>query len=774
MPGSVNISEARAQPVLSPDVDFAACVIGFASESPLPEGQVSAQYSDPTTLASDYGIGDGVDLATHAITKTDGNPAPPPIAICPVPDTTPGTMGTVDTTGSTGTAANVGLTGSTATITATSGAEPKMTLQLVGRVVDDGNNGLGRAIGDPGIILEFSPDDARTFLPRTALGSATVKAVELPGGIATGASFTFGPTTTTSAFIAAAVDARASTLDHLANLGTHHDSDDTSTEQVALAASAVPTTVAAALSVYALCAAAFTAHLPNIDVHAGPDPVNVITQEMPTDLASGVVFAAHYKAKFNAHLGIALAASAAGLKAATATVTSPVTLTTADLISGGVTALDLYPRRLTFTTAGVTPANAPDTADIAGNDYAEAAQTEDDFAIAQTAALVATDLAYRGTGLSIAYAAGQGTAATVAIGYGAGVHNSADTDNLITAADPTSGLLKTGDTWRSVTTPPVAAVGDLYTAGDEPSGAFAAIAQSSTEFGLIVLEQPLSATNFATVVAGLNYGATQGKDWTLLARFRDPAEDETDAAYVAAFQAFASAQGDSRICCVVGSGWLTDGFRGYRYLRSGLPAVLARLQSHAVIPGKLGEKLAQHPGWVQRGPLELFTITDDSGNLIGHDEQLRGGIDGPIGAVGGGLTFYRIPNPNLPGTFISDAPVLYPALSQVLLLPDRRVVNGIKRIASAILWTEIQGADIISDTSPRTLDDEIRDGMQGKVRRGIVDQYSNEIQNPSDPNLVSITPTVTVSGSRVTISGVIAARLFPYTDTINIVFSATR
>lgn len=773
MPGSVNITEARAQPVLSPDVDFAMCVIGYASDSPLPAGQVSAQYSDPTTLAGDYGIGDGVDCATHAITKTDGNPAPPPIALCPVPATTPGAMGTIDTAGATGTADNVGISGSAA-VTNTSGAQPKGTYQIVGRVADDGNDGAGTPIGTAGIMLEFSLDDARTFLPRTALGAATVKAVELPGSIATGASFDFGPTTTNAALITAAVEARADTLAHLADV-VAHDAADTSAAQIALAASGVPATVAAAIAVYVLIDAAYESHLSNIAAHNGPDPVNVMILAPPTTTQEGVDYAVQYKAKFNAHLGIALAADPVALKVATATSGSPVTLVLADLLAPGLALMATYPRRITFTTAGVDPADAPANVVPTGTDYADAVETET-LVLAQTAAAVTTVEAYK-TITALAYPAGEGADATIAIGIGQGVHNSADSTNTISAADPTYGLLKTGDTWRSVTTPPVAAVGDLYTAAvgdDDPTGAFAAIAQSATEFGVIVLEQPLSSTNFATVVAGLNYGATQGKDWTLVTRFRDPGATETDAAYIAAFKAFAEAHSDNRICVCVGSGWLTDGFRAYRYLRSGLPAVLARLQSHAVIPGKLGEKLAQHPGWVQRGPLELFTITDAASNLIGHDEKLRSGIDGPIGGVGGGLTFYRIPNPNLPGTFISEAPVLYPALSQVLLLPDRRVHNGIKRVASAVLWTEIKGADIISDTTPRTLDDEIRDGIQGKVRKAIVDRYSAEIQNASDPNLVSISPTVTVAGANVTISGVIGVRVYGYTHVINIVFSATR
>jgi len=762
MPGSVSITESKAQPVISPDVDFGMVVIGYASDSPLPAGKVSVLYSSPSALAEDYEIGDAVDAACQAIAKTDGNPQPPPIALCPTPDTTPGSMGTTDVTGITG----------TATATSTPGAEPKGTYQVVGLVVDDGNDGDGTTIGTAGIMIEYSLDNGRTFLPRTALGTATVQAVLLPGNIDTGASFTFGPTTTNAALIALAVEARADTLAHLADV-TAHDAADTSAAQVALAASSVPSTTAQAWAVINLCVDALASHQTNITAHNGPDPVNLVTAPVATDVASGIVRGIDYKTKFNLHLGIALAGSSAGLLAATASSASPVTVLAAAMIAGGVAALDLYPRRLTFTTAGGTPADAPDTADISGFKEGPTAQTENAFGIPQTATTTTTTKAWRGTGLSVAYVAGEGTDATVAIGYGMGVHNSADVTNVITSADPTFGTLKTGDTWSSKTAPPMWSNADLFTAGDPATGAFAAIAESSSEFGVIVISEPVATSNFATLVAGLNYGLSLGKRWALLVRFRDPTEGETDAAYIAAFQAFRASNHDNRITCCAGSGWLTDAFRGYVYLRSGLPAVLARFQANAVVGGRFGERLAQHPGYVARGPLEGFSLVDSADNLIGHDEAVRGGIDGPLAGVGGGLTFLRVPNPDIPGTFVSEAPVMYPALSTILTFMDRRLANGIERVASAIAWLEIKGADIW-DPITFALDDDIRDGIAGKIGKAIKDRYEKEFQNPADPNLVVINPTVTVNGEKVTISGVLKVRFYGYTHTIELTFSASR
>lgn len=111
-----------------------------------------------------------------------------------------------------------------------------------------------------------------------------------------------------------------------------------------------------------------------------------------------------------------IAPAAAGLKAATATVTSTVTLTASDLLSGGKAELLARPRNVTFTTAGVTPAHAPATATITGTDINGDALTET-VTLAQTATIAEGVKCFR-TITSIAYPAGDGTAATVAIGFG--------------------------------------------------------------------------------------------------------------------------------------------------------------------------------------------------------------------------------------------------------------------------------------------------------------------------------------------------------------------
>lgn len=108
------------------------------------------------------------------------------------------------------------------------------------------------------------------------------------------------------------------------------------------------------------------------------------------------------------------AADAAGLEAATAASTSVRTVTS--FVAGGVAALAAYPRNVTFTTAGNTPADAPTTATITGTDVFGNALTED-VSVPQTATIAAGVKCFK-TVTSVVYTVGQGTDCTVSIGFG--------------------------------------------------------------------------------------------------------------------------------------------------------------------------------------------------------------------------------------------------------------------------------------------------------------------------------------------------------------------
>jgi hypothetical protein len=775
MPGDVTIIEAQAQPTVPADADFAVCVIGCASQSPLAAGMISVPYSSPAALASDYGLGDGVDCATQAIQKTTANPSPPPVSIYRTPATTPGVRGVLDTMGVTGTAV--------ITQTATT---PKGTYEPLVRVFDDGNNGAGGLIGTEGITLQASPDNGRTWLAPQALGIAFTIAI-LIGGETTGVEYNLAPATTNAAYVTLAAELRTDTLGHLAN-AVAHDGADTSAAQVALAASSPPTDVTTSTAVVNLVYAALVAHVPNITaVHDGPDLVAytaLAALSAATTPKEGIDLAIALKAILNAHNGVALAADTDGLMLATATIASPTTYTAAaDFLAGGVAAMDAQPRRPTVTTGGGTPADAPATVDFTGFDYAGAAQSELGVVVSQIAGIATATKAFKGTGLSAAFTAADGTDATLAIGFSNGVHNSADVTNIVTSPDPTYGTLFTGDIWgESKTTPPQWTVTDLFDSSDPDNitGAFAAIASFGTPFAIAVITEPIANGDVPTITAALNYLLTKKRKISVLARFRDPLPGETDPQYITAFRTFRASNHDNRISIVVGSGWLTDAFRGYVYFRSGQPAVVARMQSMAAVGGQLGERIAQNPGYVARGVLENFSLVDTTGQPIpqAHDEKVRGGIEGPIFGNGGGITFYYNPLIGVAGTYCNNrAPLMYGSGSQLYTWMDRRVANAITLVAETAAWPSIGGADILNTNPPTpgaTLDADIRDGIETSIRKAIADRYALEFQNAQDLNLVTIDPTVTVDLANVALTGTIAAKLYGYTDTITLTFSATR
>ncbi len=365
---------------------------------------------------------------------------------------------------------------------------------------------------------------------------------------------------------------------------------------------------------------------------------------------------------------------------------------------------------------------------------------------------------------------------------GGPVHGAADAANTWAAySPPSSPTLLAGDTWfdGAPSTAPIWADADLYAAGPPATGAFAAIAESGIQAAVIVLTEPVTSSDFATIVAGLNYCKTFGKRFTLLCRFRDPLPaGETDAAYITAFQTFAPQFLDSRIACCAGSCWLTDSFSASVYLRSFIAAVCARWQSCAVIAGQEGERLAQNLGWVARGALEGASVKDGNGNQIGHDESVRGGITAAPGSpTGGGIALYYQRNAQKVGTYVdNEATLLYPIGSTILLPQDRRVVNALEQIAVSRLLDAIGGADIISDPAspPVLLDADIVNALAGGVSQDIRDIYPREIQNADDPNVVTANPTVTVVGGQVAITATLAPRLYGYTDTIALTVSATR
>lgn len=654
-PPTVTVTRARGAPGQDPGADFRMVIIGTSSAIPGSAGALAGPYYQASALVADFGIGDGVDCGTQALTPTDDNPTPPGIYFL----STKGMSGIV--AGVRGTLTTTGVTG-TAVVTKSSGSTPEGTYEPVWEVTDDGNDGAGTAIGTAGIMIRSSLDGGRTWLPTRALGTDTFFEIKIPnpGGTdySTGVKVDFQPTSSNKSALFTKVTLLQTTLTGtghfvLTTSSTHLAAD--TTDDTALAAVAAATTDATCVALFNACKLYLGAHGANLTYHTIADTA----------------------------LATALAAI-------------PDAVNVADV--------DLY---------------------------------LDDLIAAYNAHRVLTT----------------GT-----------VHGAADVTNTITAYTPAPGTLKTGDTWsESKTTPPDWAVADLYTAGSPGTGALVTIAQSPQDFALIVITEPCVAADIATLSAGLTQmKVLKGTSRiTLLGRFRDQGGAESDATYLAALATFRNACADEDdIALVAGDGWLTDAFRSYVYSRSGLPAVVARIQGLAAIPGGKGERIAQAPGRTKRGPLPGFQIRDTDGNQVGHDERIRGGALQPVSGKGGFICFYYEAATGRQGTYVCvDAPTLYGVGSSVVTLMDSRVSNAIERRLYGTAFDALGDADVVN---AGILDQDARDAMSFAAMAAIRDDLGNEFANAEDPNLVTVNDVVSTSGATYTVTWIVNNQLFLY------------
>jgi len=172
----------------------------------------------------------------------------------------------------------------------------------------------------------------------------------------------------------------------------------------------------------------------------------------PTTLATAQGLALHFDAPSNATATLtsspSLAAAPAGLKTATATVASPVTLLPANLLAAGLAAILANGRTLTFTTAGTTPSDAPPNVVITGS-LLGVAQTET-LNLSQTAGAATSTKVYD-TITSLAYASADGTGATIAVGYGSAFASVAELITAWQAALTTATLALTASATQAST-----------------------------------------------------------------------------------------------------------------------------------------------------------------------------------------------------------------------------------------------------------------------------------------------------------------------------------
>lgn len=740
MAGTFNITveEARGAIAVPADLDATAIVMGCSSAG----SGLSPFFLSGTSAQASVGYGDASDCLCQVIEQPNAGKKYP-CALYTVPGSTPGSYGTIDIAEVDGTCRP------TNSIT----LAPFGTYEAAIRMV------AGCTVGVTGGTYQWSLDGGRHWSNTTALGTAT--SISIPNA-GTGYDLT-PPAAQVTAFIAAVLEARADALAHFADVVAHDASDAAAIAVITLGA---PTTGAEAWAVLNQIDAAYLIHRTNITVHNGPDGVNVISHSAAASVPGGVANFPETKLDYNAHLGIALAADADGLLLATASVAAPVTVLASGMIAGGITLLNTYPRRVTITTAGVTPSDAPATALVSGTLFG-VAQSET-VNVPQTADIVSTVGAYDGTGLSVVYPAAQGTAATMAIGFGQAVHNSADVTNTIGATSATQGTLLAGDEWTSRTLAPQPSTSDV-------AAAFAALKVAAADFSLLFCEFPVNAAMAAIISAGQLELREVGKLVTCVFRTRIPdwETSETDAAWNTSISANFIDYTDSTTQKRAAYGFITDAMTSNQYLRSDFAQWCADIVAtpRAAWPDCPNNRIGGMPN---------VTLIDANGVLIGHDE-------GPAGESTGlsnptlGNTFScveRLPVPAVRQAVYAVAPwVSYDVGETIQTLMARRLADACKRVAVLAAVPQFGSRLFYTSTGPTsgTLTPQSLKLVQSSIFAAVSGEFSTEFSNASDADLntglVQVNPAVTVGagkllGIEVTIAPNIGGYVLEFTITL--------
>jgi hypothetical protein len=281
---------------------------------------------------------------------------------------------------------------------------------------------------------------------------------------------------------------------------------------------------------------------------------------------------------------------------------------------------------------------------------------------------------------------------------------------------------------------------------------FTNYANSGIDVGIIYICGPMSATEFGHVVTGLATMAAQGKRPYVIVNARVPnfATPESDATWMASIETdFASATSagppgtDATTICA-GYGWFTDPNAGRIYRRNMGASYLAKV---------VGSARSVSPSWVQPGPLPNLSLVDGNGNLIGHDENVAGGLDAMHF-----VTTYRVPNPQLrTGCYVYRPWTFYQSGSKVTLVPFRRLANAIERVVSAVSWQNI-GNKVFYDPTTLALSTADQGAIASTVKEvlalnfKITEIINLENDDPAPaPPLVQVASAVTVNAGLVSV-----------------------
>jgi hypothetical protein len=351
-------------------------------------------------------------------------------------------------------------------------------------------------------------------------------------------------------------------------------------------------------------------------------------------------------------------------------------------------------------------------------------------------------------------------------------HTIADATNTVTSPTPTAGSINTDDVVRVRTFAPAPDATGI-------TAAFTALAAGSAEFSILVLDFPLTVALANTVSAGLDALALVGREPLCIARYRLPdfETDETRTEWGDALEAEFSldAFDDSRIHLVTEYGLLTDAMTQRQYLRSGLAQTAA---DFVRVPR------AEWPDAPADQPMANFTLIDEDGDTVGHDEGARGDFTGLSNDTLGNRfgCVQRLSDSTRREQVFKTVPwVLYAEDERIRNAMARRLVNALRRVVRAAGTPLLGGRFFFTTTGPTTgtLTDASRQAIHGIIFQDVSDEFGTEFENAADAGLdtglIQVSPNVTLSGGDIVGLSVTAAPDLPgYAKDLSFVIAVQR
>lgn len=321
------------------------------------------------------------------------------------------------------------------------------------------------------------------------------------------------------------------------------------------------------------------------------------------------------------------------------------------------------------------------------------------------------------------------------------VHGAADVTNDSDSPAPDAGTFNAGDVVAVRTFAPAPGATEI-------ADAFTALAESTIDCSLVILDFPCSAALAAVVTTGLNAMVAAGKDCAALVRTRLPdfENSETETAWGdAIIDDFANFE-DSRIAVRAAYKLVTDAVTTRQYLRSDL----AQFAADCVRVGRFVWPCAPNDRAMPNA-----SLVDSTGATIGHDEGPRGAFTGLSNETLGNRfsCVQRLPDATRREDVFNTVPwVHYAADEKIRNLMVRRLVNAMRRVTRAAGTPALGGLNFYKGTSPSTgtLSETSRTALQGRIYQALREEFRGEVENVDeaalDSGLVQVLPTVTVSG----------------------------